>query len=401
MDPAPNSLRPPADQPLALQGVTVVDTTRMLPGAVLARTLLDLGARVLKIEDPAMGDPMRHMAPIVEGVGTGFAVFYRGAESVCLDLRTAAGATALRALVRRADVFVESFRPGTLARWGLGPEVLEAENPGLVRCSIPGFAPAGEADRRVGHDLNFVGQTGLLARLGGSGVPPVQLADITSGTLAGTAILAALLRRARTGRGGAITQPLIHGPMQFLQWPWIDAAAAAAAAATREADDEPSMDHSILLGGRVPCYRRYRCGDGRELTVGCLEPKFWFKLVMVLGAPEHAGAGLDVGPEGAAATARVQELLSSKSLDAWLEELAPHDLPVGPVLDLAEARRDPALASLLERTPLPEGGTLDAPGPSCPSVGRTPARPAPTLGEHTEAVLREFELDEDTIHALR
>ncbi|MCA9717472.1 MAG: CoA transferase, partial [Myxococcales bacterium] len=373
MDPAPNSLRPPADQPLALQGATVVDTTRMLPGAVLARTLLDLGARVLKIEDPAMGDPMRHMAPIVEGVGTGFAVFYRGAESVCLDLRTAAGATALRALVRRADVFVESFRPGTLARWGLGPEVLEAENPGLVRCSIPGFAPAGEADRRVGHDLNFVGQTGLLARLGGSGVPPVQLADITSGTLAGTAILAALLRRARTGRGGAITQPLIHGPMQFLQWPWIDAAAAAAAA-TREADDEPSMDHSILLGGRVPCYRRYRCGDGRELTVGCLEPKFWFKLVMVLGAPELAAVGLDSSDAGAAAAAKTAARFAEQPRAAWLDKLAPLNLPVSAVHDVASATAEPMYdaSGLVEATPTPSGGSFRAPGPTLPSLGRTP-----------------------------
>ncbi len=396
MDQGPNS----SGEPLPLQGVTVVDTTRMLPGAVLARSLLDLGARVLKIEDPGMGDPMRHMTPLVDGVGTGFAVFYRGAESVGLNLRSPAGAAALRALVRRADVFVESFRPGTLARWGLGPEVLQDGNPGLVVCSLPGYPPRGDDDRRVGHDGNLMGHTGLLDRLGTPGMPPVLFADITSGTLACTSVVAALLRRGQTGRGGVISQPLLSGPLQFLAWPWIDAAAAERARARGE-EPEP-MDHGLLLGGNVPCYRRYRCKDDRDLTVGCLEPKFWFKLVTLLGVPELAGAGLDVGEDGATATARVQEILSTKTCDEWLAELAPHDLPIGPVNDLAAARRDPTMrdSGLLEQTPLPGGGTLDAPGPSYPSLGRTPSSPAPRLGEHTAAALREFGVDEATIAAL-
>src|SRR5690606_8046221 len=128
------------DDTLPLAGTVVVDVSRMLPGAVLARCLLDLGARVIKVEDPGVGDLMRHAPPLIDGVGAGFIAFFRGAESVGLDLRTPAGAAALRRLAAGADVLIESFRPGTMARFGLPEAELLADNPRLVLCSLPGFS---------------------------------------------------------------------------------------------------------------------------------------------------------------------------------------------------------------------------------------------------------------------
>ena len=141
---------------LPLAGTVVLDVSRMLPGAVLARTLVDLGARVVKVEDPRSGDPMRVTPPLVGGTGAGFLAFFRGVESVAIDLKAPAGAAALRKMARHADVLVESFRPGTLERWDLGYDRLAALNPGLVVVSLSSFGSEGEDADRIGHDLERV-----------------------------------------------------------------------------------------------------------------------------------------------------------------------------------------------------------------------------------------------------
>lgn len=361
-----------ADLPLA--GTLVLDVSRMLPGAVLARCLLDLGARVLKIEDPASGDLIRYTPPLIDGIGAGFHAFFRGAESVGLDLRAPAGAAALRRLAARADVLVESFRPGTLARFGLSEPELLAAHPGLVLCSLPGFA-AGAA---VGHDLNFTGLTGLLRAMRDEGIVGLQLADVTSGVLACSSVLAALLRRARTGRGGHVHQPLLSGPLPFLTWAWAERAGGGG-----------GMSDTIL-GGTVAAYRSYRCADGRELSCGCLEPKFWFRFAELVGRPELAALGLETGPEGQQAAAAMAAHLATRPRAHWLDLIAAHDLPVWPIHNLDAAAAEPTLAPLTEATPTPSGAPLRGLGPYFPSLGRTPDRPAPALGEHTAAVLAEF-----------
>jgi crotonobetainyl-CoA:carnitine CoA-transferase CaiB-like acyl-CoA transferase len=374
---------------LPLADTLVVDATRMLPGAVLSRSLIDLGARVLKIEAPAGGDPMRHMPPHADGIGVGFCLYYRGAESVTLDLRTPEGMDRLRALLGRADVFTESFRPGTLARWGLELDAVEASNPGLVSCTLPGFAAG---NPRVAHDLNLTALTGFVQRLPGGGfapgssteparIPPVQIADVNAGLLASGSVLAALLRRTRTGRGARLAQPLLSGPLPFVAWPWADAAMGARGVA------------DTLLGGDVPCYRVYEAADG-ALAVGALEPKFWVGLCQVLGHPELAAAGLDASPRGQEAAETIQTLLRTQPVQHWLDLFEDHNLPVTAVHDMESAIADPTVAAsgLLERLPLPGGETLQVPGPAHASLTETPDRPAPRLGADTERVLAEFGL---------
>ncbi|HFE44172.1 MAG TPA: CoA transferase, partial [Nannocystis exedens] len=265
---------------LPLDGITVIDVSRMLPGAVLVRMLLDLGARVIKIEDPRAGDLMRLTPPLVDGIGVGYCAYFRGAESVTLDLRSKAGAAALRALAAKADVLLESFRPGTLDRWGLGLEGLRAANSRLVTLSIPGFTH-GDA---VGHDLNFVGLSGLLSRLRSEEIPAAQLADCTAGSLACSALLAALLRRHSTGEGLHITQPLAQAPLHFMTWAWAEQTTKGEATTER------------FLGGKIAAYRTYTCLDGLDLAVGCLEPKFWIAFCQAIGLPELATRGHDPGP---------------------------------------------------------------------------------------------------------
>ena len=369
---------------LPLAGITILDVSRMLPGAVLARSLLDLGARVIKIEDPRSGDIMRLAPPFVGGIGVGFCVYFRGAESVGLDLRDPDGVAALRHLARGADVLIESFRPGTMDRFGLSAAKLRAENPGLVHCSLPGFP--GNAE--VGHDLNFTGLTGFLRSVTDHGVPALQIADVTSGILASAAILAALLQRTRTGLGCELRQPLLAGSLPFVTW-----------AAAETAGGGGGMSGQ-MLGGAIAAYRCYRCADGLELSVGCLEPKFWVAFATLVGRPELAGTGLEPGPAGEATAAAMQTWLSRQPREHWLHMLRGQSLPVWPVHGLEEAGAEPMLAPLRESTPMPDGSTLDLPGPCLPGLGQTPAAPAPALGAHTAAVLREFGVPAETIARL-
>jgi crotonobetainyl-CoA:carnitine CoA-transferase CaiB-like acyl-CoA transferase len=354
----------------------------MLPGAVLARTLVDLGARVLKVEDPVGGDTMRHVPPLIGDTGAGFHAFFRGCESICLDLQSERGAASFLRLVRHSDVVVESFRPGTLDAWGVGVARLRELNPRLIVCSLTGFGAAPGRGRQAAHDLNFVALAGVIERLGG-GVPRLQLADIGAALLAATAVVAALLQRERSGRGVHLDQPLAVAPLPFLTWAWADDAAGGAGVG------------DTILAGRCPAYRTYRCGDGREIAVAAIEPKFWSELVRVLGVPHRAGAGLDTGAEGDAAAAEVAAALATRPRAAWLDLVAPLGLPVTPINDLRAARGHPLYgeAGWMEDLPVP-GGSSAVPGPYIPSLGRTPARPAPALGEHTRAVLHEFGIED-------
>jgi len=324
--------------PLPLEGVLVLDLTRMLPGAVLVRTLADLGARVVKVEDPNGGDPLRSAPPLVGELGAGFLAFFRGVESVALDLRSAGGAAAARALAARADVVLESFRPRTLARWGLDPAELLAANPRLVVCSLPGFASRSPETARAVHDLNAAALSGFLEGLPDGGLPRVQLADVGTGLLAAASVLAALLLRERTGRGGLVEQPLVWGPLPFLTWALTAASAGGAPADGR------------LFAGRAE-YRRYRCSDGVEVAVAVLEPKLRRALNDVLGLPNESGGG------------DLADRFARRPASEWL-------------------------APLLEEVP---GTPLRAPGAYLPTWPRSRTlAPAPRLGEHTAKVLAEL-----------
>ncbi|RLE35045.1 MAG: hypothetical protein DRJ61_04005 [Acidobacteria bacterium] len=357
-----------------LEGIVVLDLGRMLPSAVLARQLLDLGARLIKVEDPNGGDPMRQIQPLVGGMGAAFAALYPGAESVALDLRNAEGASRLRAMVEEADVVVETFRPGTMEKWGLGAEVLCGLNPRLIYCSMSSWGRGPVGSGKIGHDLNFVAATGALDLVNTTEVPALQMADVGASLLASSAILAALFQRERTGRGAVIDQPLVSGTVPMLAWAWADRAAGGGVLST-------------LLSGRWPCYRRYHCGDGLEITVSTIEPKFWIGFLSILDLEELALAGTDDGEEGLAAVGKIEEALSARPRAEWLVSFKAAGLPVSPILDLDQAREDGRLheAGLAGEVRTADGGTLPALGPFIPSLGRTPDRAAPRLGEHNTA----------------
>jgi alpha-methylacyl-CoA racemase len=366
-----------------LKGLLVLDVTRMVPGGIASRMLLDFGARVIKVEEPGTGDPFRASPPLVGGVGAGFAALYRGAESLSLDLRDDKGAADLRKLAKHSDVLLESFRPGTFDKWGLGAERLSRLNPRLIVCALSGYGAQGAHAARVGHDMNFTAESGLLSLLRGDKLPLVPFSDIAGGLLAVTAVLAALAERARTGRGRFIDQPLAIAALPFLTWNMADASAGGGGLAGH------------LLSGNLPSYRLYACSDGRKVALCALEPKFWSAFLAMVGIPDHSDAGLDPGAAGQHAAERIREVLATRPSAHWLHLAREKNLPLSPVNDLAAAAADPDSphASYFERTPSPGGGGFLTPGPFVPSLGETPASCAPGLGEHDDAIRKEFGLD--------
>lgn len=311
-------------QPLA--GILVVDFTRYLPGAYAARELLRLGARVVRVEAPE-GDPMR-------GAATEWDTALRaGTESVVCELPRET--VFARALCARADVVLEGFRPGVAERLGIGPDDVPSS---VVYCSITGFGASGPHAQRTGHDLNYLGWAGVLEDTAPA-LPPVQVADLSAGALrAVVQVLAALLERGRTGNGRYVVVSMTHGSHDLV---------------AHRLGGEPLPR---LLTGGLACYRVYPTADGRHLTVGALEPKFFRRLCEVVGRPELAERQYDAGQESLAA--ELDATFETRSLDDWLELFAGEDVCVGPVWTRAEASAELGSAPTADVVPL--GAHTDA-----------------------------------------
>jgi crotonobetainyl-CoA:carnitine CoA-transferase CaiB-like acyl-CoA transferase len=291
-----------------LNGMLVVDFSRYLPGAFASRELLELGARVVCVE-PRGGDPMRSTAPAWD------AALRAGKESLELDLKH--DPAPAHELMREADVVLESFRPGVAARLGIGPEQGTER---AVYCSITGFGLGGRHEQRAGHDLNYLGWAGVLWDTA-PGLPPVQIADLAAGGLAAvTKILAALLERERTGRGGHVVVSMTHGSHRL---------------AAHRLGGEPVPR---MLTGGLACYRIYETADGRRLTVAALEPGFFRRLTELLGRPELAQRQLDTDQETLAN--ELASIFAARPLAEWLALFELEDVCVGPVATLAEAAAD-------------------------------------------------------------
>jgi crotonobetainyl-CoA:carnitine CoA-transferase CaiB-like acyl-CoA transferase len=377
-----------------LEGVRVLDLTRLLPGNYCTMLLADLGADVIKVEEPGRGDYIRWTPPMAGDVGAIHRGLNRGKRSVTLNLKAAEGAGVLRRLVRGADVLIESYRPGVLERLGVGYEVLSTERPSLVYCALTGYGQDGPYRDRAGHDLNYTGFAGVLHNTGSPDGPPVtssvQVGDFGGGMGAAVGILAALAEARRTGQGRFVDVSMLD---VVVSWSGV---LMAWYLATGEVPPRGGMP----LGGGLACYRVYAAGDGRHLAVGALEPQFWRTLCERLELPELIDAHLDPTRQDEIA-AVLEARFAERARDEWVAELADLDTCVGPVNDMAEALDDPQVRA---RGMVAEvGGERVGPGGAIRVRGHEPvaARPAPELGEHTEDVLAEAGLDPSQVARLR
>ena len=377
-----------------LDGVRILDLTRLLPGNYCTLLLADLGADVVKVEEPGRGDYIRWTPPMVDGEGAIHRALNRGKRSVTIDLKHPDGAGVLRRLAVSADALVESFRPGVLDRLGVGYEELSRANGRLVYCAISGYGQDGPYRDRAGHDMNYTGLVGVLEATGVAGGPPVlpsvQVGDFAGGMAAAIGVLAAVIEARGTGRGRFVDVSMtdVAASWTGVLMSWF--------LATGSAPERGRMP----LGGDLACYRTYRAADGRYLAVGALEPPFWRNLCERLGVPELVEAHLDPGRQEEVAE-RLAAVFATRPRDAWVAELADADTCVGPVNDMAEAVRDPHVEA---RGLVAEvAGSPVGPGPAVRVRGHDPAgmRPAPALGEHTEDVLEEAGIAPSEVAALR
>ncbi len=333
--------------PPALQGLRVLDLTRLLPGPVATLRLAEMGADVLKIEPPGAGDAARNMMQSAEDEVAGrpgafYRLVNRGKRETRLDLKSEGGRAVLLALARDADVLVESFRPGVMERLGLGYETLRANNPKLVYCAISGYGAKGPFSDRAGHDLNYIAYAGVLdqiaTREGEPVLPNFQIADLLGGAQAALSqILAALWHVARGGEGRFVDVSMAHQ---------AHAHNVMAHVALANDDAAALQPGGGLLNGGVPCYNLYRTLDERWLAVGALELKFWQTLCTAIGredwAQRHWSLGQTPGGSDAAALTReLATLIASETLQTWIDRLEVIDCCVSPVLTPGEAANHP------------------------------------------------------------
>lgn len=299
-----------------LAGARVLDLSQYIPGPFATLLLADFGADVVKIEPPR-GDPMRYFEPRdADGVSPLYKVVNRNKTVVRLDLKDPEGREAFTALVRKADVLLESFRPGVLERLGFGSDRLRALNPGLVHCALSGFGQTGPYRLRAGHDITYMGMAGVLAANGPAEGPPMMpfppVADHASALHAVNAILAALVRKGRTGKGAyldvSIFETALHLNYQVLTF----------------GRDGGFGRESDLLNGGAACYRAYRCRDGRFAALGAIEAKFWQGFCEAVGKPEWTARQGDPLPQ-TGLIREVEALFATRPLAEWQAILDPVD----------------------------------------------------------------------------
>ena len=321
-----------------LDGITIVDLTQFLPGPVMTLMMADQGAQVIKVEPPA-GDPARDQAPFgADGQSVWFANLNRGKTNLALDLKSDAGRDALWTLIERADVFVEGFRPGVIARLGFGYEAVAARNPRMVYCSISAFGQAGPLAHHPAHDMAVQALAGFLSVNDGPEgtpvVPGVPSADMAAGLTALSGVLMALIGRERTGRGAYLDIAMFDALL-----PWC--AHIAGEAIVGGAPPRSATQRSL---GGAAFYNVYATADGRHIVLGGREAKFATNLLTALDRPDLiALAGAPAG-EQAALIAFLRETFLTRSRDAWEAWFEQLDVAFAPVLDFREAFDRPHVA---------------------------------------------------------
>jgi crotonobetainyl-CoA:carnitine CoA-transferase CaiB-like acyl-CoA transferase len=378
-----------------LDGVRILDLTRLLPGNYCTLLLADLGADVIKVEEPGRGDYIRWMAPMVGGEGALHRALNRGKRSITINLKRPEGVELLKRLAAETDVVVESYRPGVTQRLGIGYDALSEVNPKIVYCAITGYGQDGPYRDRAGHDINYTGFAGVLHATGTRNGPPilpsVQVGDLGGSMWGAIGILAALREADRSGRGRFVDVSMLDvvmGSWGPVLSSWYQATGSV-----------PGRGRLPLTGG-LACYRVYEAADGKHLAVGALEPQFWRTLCEKLGVPELIDIHLDPSQQDEIA-ARLEEVFAARPRDEWVQELADLDTCVGPVNDIAEALEDPqivhrGLVAEVEGTPVGLGLPIKLSGDD-PRASRA----APGFGEHTDEVLGSLGLTAEEISALR
>jgi crotonobetainyl-CoA:carnitine CoA-transferase CaiB-like acyl-CoA transferase len=369
----------------------VLDLSALLPGPYCSRILADLGAEVIKVERPGGSDWMRHAPPLDPDTGTSlhYQALNRGKLSLTLNLKSDEGRAIFLHLVRTADVLLETFRPGVMERLELAHHTLADANPRLVYASLNGYGSHGPYRERAGHDLNYVGLSGLLHATGPQGRPPPVLgapvSDVVGALWASVGIVHALLERTRTGRGQRVDASLLGAALSCLPL----------AVAHAQAGKPLARGTGVVTGGQV-CYQVYQTLDGEYVTLAALEPRFWDAFCQAVGRQDLTAEQAAPALPGETAFDELCALFRTRTRQEWVDALAGLDVCCEPVYAV-----DEALAS----APVEALGMLTAAGLRAPlalsGLTQVPPGPAPALGQHTASLLADFGYSAADVEGLR
>jgi len=385
-----------------LSGIKILDLSRLLPGPFATMLLADMGAEVVKVEDPNGGDYGRWAPPLLGNLSAHFHALNRNKKSITLNLKHPQGASLFLQLVKKFDIVLEQFRPGVMDRLGVGYQDARKANARIVYCSLTGYGADGPYRDRAGHDLNYMGIAGAASTTGPAGGPPVvpgvQVGDIGGGALmCAIGILAALHHRDRVGEGQFVDVSMTDGIVS-----WLVLQASDYFADPRE---EPRPGE-MRLNGSLLCYRIYETGDGRHVTMGALEPKFWEAFCRAVGKDHLLAEQYAMGPAQEKPREELEALFRSKTFDQWVAFAADKDLMLEPVLTFGEAFSHPQIKARKMVIEIDDPRTGPQKQLGFPvKFSETPSEIrafAPELGQHTEEVLvKELEFSRDKIAELR
>ncbi|HET8675946.1 MAG TPA: CaiB/BaiF CoA-transferase family protein [Blastocatellia bacterium] len=376
----------------ALENVRVLDLSRMLPGPFASMMLGDLGAEVIKVEEPRTGDPTRWSPPMIAGQSAAFLQVNRNKKSIAIDLKREEGREIFLKLAERADVVLDQFRPGVVDRLGIGYAAVSRINPRIVYCSLTGFGQDGPHRDRSGHDLNYLALSGVLGlttdERGKPVIPGVQVADLAGGMIAAYGILAALYARERTNHGQFVDVSMYDVMMAMLAVP----AAQHFAGVTLKVGDKYG------LSGAYPFYNVYETGDGRFMTLGALEPKFWENFCLRAGREDLIARQFDAGPRRRQLFEEVAALFKSRTQSEWVELMRDADACCEPVLALDEAfeHAQARARGMVHEIEHPVAGAIKQLGfvPKLSDTAARVKRASPALGEQTDELLAEIGVSE-------
>lgn len=378
-----------------LKGIRVLDLSRMLPGPYCSMMLADLGAEVIKVEEPKIGDPTRHSPPMIDGRSAAFLQVNRNKKSIALDLKQPEGRGIFLKLASTADCVLEQFRPGVVDRLGVDYAIVAAVNPKVVYCSLTGFGQNGPHRERSGHDLNYLALSGVLGlttdERGKPVIPGVQVADLAGGMIAAFAMLAALLGRERTGRGQYIDVSMFDVMLSMLPVP----------AAHHFAGKTIGVGGKYALSGAYPFYNVYETSDGKFMTLGALEPKFWANFCRKVGSEDLISRQFDSGIERESLFEKVRAIFKSRTRDEWIEIMRDADCCCEPVLSMSEAFEHEQTQA---RKMIRESEDMSKELGSAYKLSEAPPQPgipAPALGENTNELLASIGIPEEQLTRLR
>jgi alpha-methylacyl-CoA racemase len=373
----------------ALAGLKVLDLTMNLPGPYMTWLLAVMGAEVVKVENPVGGDYARMLGGVKDPPF--FAAVNRNKRSLGLNLKHTEGKQLFLKLLDKYDVLVEGFRPGTMERLGLDFKAVSAANPRLIYVSITGYGHDGPYRLRAGHDLNYLSLAGIIGmtgtRQGVLAIPGVQIADVAGGSLMALAgLLAAIIQRDRTGRGQFVDAAMFDGALSL----------ATMVFGAVQTGLESAEAGQMLLTGRFPCYGLYKTKDGKYMSLGALEFKFWENFCTAVNREDLLAEQFG----GSEVIAEVQQIFASRTRNDWADQLKDSDACCEPVLSLEEAAASPLVEARNMITRSSDGSRYLASPIKLSDSPTADDVPAPALGEHTSEILKRLGLSDDDLASL-